>query len=70
MTIPAFPNALPSGATEDSAQSIALHFMYYNFARVHMTLRSTTAMMAGITDHLWSIEDIVGLRDNRDNNSN
>ncbi len=50
--------------------AISLYFMYYNFARIHMTLRSTPAMKAGVTDHLWSIEEIVGLLDNRGNNSN
>ena len=40
---------------------VALHFMFYNFGRVHQTLRVTPAMEAGISDHVWSIEDIVGL---------
>ena len=35
--------------------------MYYNFGRVHQTLRVTPAMEAGIADHVWSIEEIVGL---------
>jgi hypothetical protein len=35
--------------------------MYYNFARVHQTLRVTPAMEADIADHVWSIEEIVGL---------
>jgi len=35
--------------------------MYYNFGRVHQTLRVTPAMDAGIADHIWSIEEIVGL---------
>ena len=35
--------------------------MHYNFVRVHETLRITPAMAAGVTDKLWSIEDIVGL---------
>jgi len=41
--------------------AIALHYMHYNFARVHKTLRVTTAMEAGISDHVWSLEEIVGL---------
>jgi len=41
--------------------AVALHFMYYNFARIHQTLRCSPAMRAGVTDTLWSIEDIVGL---------
>jgi hypothetical protein len=40
---------------------VALYFMYYNFARVHQTLRVTPAMEAGIADHVWSIQEIVGL---------
>ena len=43
--------------------AVALHFMYYNFARIHQTLRVTPAMQAGIADHVWSIEDIAGLLD-------
>jgi len=35
--------------------------MYYNFARVHQTLRVTPAMEACISDHVWSVEEIVGL---------
>ena len=43
--------------------AVALHFMHYNFARIHQTLRVTPAMEAGITDHLWSLEEIVALLD-------
>jgi hypothetical protein len=39
--------------------------MYYNFARVHQTLRVTPAMEAGIADHVWSVEEIVGLSEAR-----
>jgi hypothetical protein len=35
--------------------------MYYNFCRIHQTLRVTPAMEAGITEHVWSLEEIVGL---------
>jgi len=41
--------------------AIAIYFMYYNFGRIHQTLRVTPAMEAGITDHVWSLEEIVGL---------
>jgi hypothetical protein len=37
--------------------------MYYNFARVHQTLRVTPAREAGITDRVWSVEEIVALLD-------
>ena len=40
---------------------MSLYFKHYNFARVHQTLRVTPAMEAGISDHVWSIEEIVGL---------
>ena len=46
---------------ENHAAAIALHFMFYNYARVHQTLRITPAMAAGLTDHVWEIEEIVGL---------
>jgi len=39
----------------------ALFFMHYNFARIHKTLRVTPAMEAGISDHVWSLEEIAGL---------
>ncbi len=43
--------------------AVVLHFMFYNFVRVHRTLRVTPAMQVGITDRLWAIEGIVGLID-------
>lgn len=43
--------------------AVALHFMHYNFARIHKTLRVTPAMEAGITDHVWSLEEIAALAD-------
>jgi hypothetical protein len=46
--------------------AIALHFMHYNFCRVHRTLRVTPAMEAGITNHVWSIEELVYLLDRSD----
>ena len=42
---------------------MALHFMYYNFVRIHQTLRTTPAMAAGVTDKLWDIADMVALLD-------
>ena len=50
-----------SKKVENHAAAIALYFMYYNFGRVHQTLRVTPAMEAGVTDHVWSIEEIVRL---------
>ncbi len=46
---------------ENHAHAIALHFMYYNFVRIHKTLRVTPAMELGLTKRLWSLEDLVGL---------
>lgn len=43
--------------------AIALHFMYYNFVKVHKTLRVTPAMEAKLTDRLWKVEDLVKLID-------
>jgi len=46
---------------ENHAHSVALHYMFYNFCRVHMTLRVTPAMEAGLTDHVWSLEELCVL---------
>ena len=46
---------------ENHAAMVALYFMYYNFGRVHQTLRVTPAMEAGLVDHVWSIEEIIAL---------
>ena len=43
--------------------AVALHYMHYNFVRIHKSLRMTPAMAAGVTEHLWEIEDIVKLLD-------
>jgi IS1 family transposase len=50
-----------SKKVENHAYQVALHFMHYNFARIHKTLRVTPAMEAGISDHIWSIDEIVAL---------
>jgi len=48
-----------SKKVENHAYQVALHFMHYNFAKVHKTLRVTPAMEAGITDHVWTIEEMI-----------
>lgn len=48
---------------ENHCHSVALYFMYYNFCRVRQTLRVTPAMEAGLADHVWSLEELVGLLD-------
>jgi IS1 family transposase len=46
---------------ENHRHSVALHYMYYNFCRVHQTLRVTPAMEAKLTDHIWSLEELCAL---------
>jgi hypothetical protein len=46
---------------ENHAHSVALHYMHYNFCRIHKTLRTSPAMAAGVTAKLWSIADIVDM---------
>jgi hypothetical protein len=50
-----------SKKVENHATAVALHFMHYNFARIHQSLRVTPAMAAEITDHVWEIGEIVDL---------
>lgn len=50
-----------SKKVENHAHAVALHMMYYNFVRIHKTLRVTPAMAAGVTDRLWDIADIAKL---------
>jgi IS1 family transposase len=50
-----------SKKVENLKHAVALHFMYYNFCRIHQALRITPAMAAGISTHLWEIEDILSL---------
>jgi len=50
-----------SKKVENHAAAVALHFIHYNFARIHKTLRITPAMTAGISDHAWSYEEIAAL---------
>ena len=57
-----------SKKVENHAHAVALHFMYYNFARIHKTLRVTPAMAAGVTERLWEMSDIVELIEAREAN--
>jgi IS1 family transposase len=50
-----------SKKVENHAHAVSLHYMHYNFVRIHRSLRITPAMAAGVADHLWEIEDIVRL---------
>ena len=46
--------------------SVHLHNFFYNFCRIHKTLRTTPAMAAGITDRVWSVEDIIAIMEKRE----
>jgi len=50
-----------SKKVENLEHAVSLHFMHYNFARIHKTLRVTPAMAAGVSDHVWSLEEIAEL---------
>jgi len=50
-----------SKKVENHAYQVALHFMHYNFCRLHKTLRVTPEMEAGITDHVWTIEEMLAI---------
>ena len=52
-----------SKKVENLEHAVALHYMHYNFCRIHQTLRVTPAMEAGITDHVWSIDEVIELLD-------
>jgi IS1 family transposase len=52
-----------SKKVENHEHAIAIHYMYYNFGRIHQSLRVTPAMEAGVSDHVWSLEEIVALLD-------
>jgi hypothetical protein len=44
---------------ENLRAALALYFAYYNFCRIHSTIRCTPAMEAGITQHVWTLKDLV-----------
>ena len=50
---------------ENHTAAVAVHFTHYNFCRVHQTLRVTPAMEAGLSDHICSLEELIGLLDRR-----
>src|SRR6266849_1235473 len=51
---------------ENHFYAVAIHFMHYNFCRIHKTLRVTPAMEAGVSNHIWSIEELLGILDSKD----
>jgi hypothetical protein len=50
-----------SKKVENLYYAVALHFMYYNFCRIHQTLRVTPAMEAKVTNHAWTIDEILNM---------
>lgn len=50
-----------SKKVENLAAAVALHFAHYNFCRAHKTLGTTPAVAAGLTDHVWSLDELIGL---------
>lgn len=50
---------------ENHGHAVALYFMHYNFCRVHKTLRVTPAMEAGVTDYVWTIEELISILDSK-----
>jgi IS1 family transposase len=52
-----------SKKVENLAHAIALHYMHYNFVRLHQTLKTTPAVAAGVADHVWTLREVAGLLD-------
>lgn len=55
---------------ENHIASIAIHFMHYNFCRVHQSLRVTPAMEAHLTDHVWTIDEMLSILDSKETAKN
>jgi IS1 family transposase len=54
-----------SKKVQNHEAAVALHYMHYNFVRIHHSLRITPAMAAGISDHVWSFQEVAALAENR-----
>jgi IS1 family transposase len=54
-----------SKKVENHAAAVSLHMMFYNFARVHQTLKTTPSVAARVADHVWTVEEIVALLDSK-----
>ncbi len=52
-----------SKKVENRVCAVGLHYMHYNFGRIHKSLRVTAAMAEGISDHVWTLEEIAKLAD-------
>jgi IS1 family transposase len=55
---------------ENHMHAVSLHFMFYNFCRIHTSLRVTPAMAAGVDDHVWEMEEVVMMADTQDVTAN
>jgi hypothetical protein len=56
-----------SKKVEDLEHAVSLHFMYYNFVRVHQTFKAAPAVAAGVTDRVWLLENLASLLDKNSN---
>ncbi len=52
-----------SKKVQNLGHAVALHFLHYNFVRVHKTLGTTPAVAAGVADHVWTVAELVSLLD-------
>ena len=50
-----------SKKVENLAHAVSLHFMFFNFGRIHKSLRVTPAVEASVSDHVWNLEEITNL---------
>ncbi len=50
-----------SRKVENLTAAVSLRFAHYNFCRVHQTLGTTPAVAAGVTDHVWTLDELIGL---------
>jgi hypothetical protein len=55
-----------SKKVENHVHALSIYFMHYNFVRIHQTLRVTPAMAAGVTQKLWSMDDVAALIEERE----
>jgi len=46
---------------ENHIAALAIHYVYYNYCRIHQTLRITPAMAAGLSDHVWEVQELIAL---------
>lgn len=51
---------------ENHCHAVSLHMFWYNFIRIHQTVRMTPAMAAGVTDHLWTMANVIELIESRE----